>query len=49
MDMSYTIVTGDDRMDVTTNMDMSTETVAEPLTAYATMNLYIMGIDMDIY
>ena len=49
MDMSYTIVTGDDRMDVTTNMDMSTETVAEPLTAYATMNLDIMGIDMDIY
>ena len=48
-DMSYTIVTGDDRMDVTTNMDMSTETVAEPLTAYATMNLDIMGIDMDIY
>ena len=49
MDMSYTIVTGDDSLDVATTMDMSTETVAEPMTAYTTMNLDIMGIDMDIY
>ena len=49
MDMSYTIITQGEALDVTTTMSMSTQSIMEPLTAYSVISMDVMGVEMDVY